>query len=98
RDPVEYRGIGGVLRDLAGDYHRDDYILVANAAQLLLSPLSELATLLAESDADGPADVSLISHRDGTPSGLMLIRCGSLWCIPQVGYVDMKEQALPMIA
>jgi len=98
RDPVEYRGIGGVLRDLAGDYAPDDYILVASAAQLLLAPLPELAASLAYSNGDPPADVSLISHRDGTPSGLMLIRCGSLWCIPQIGYVDMKEQALPMIA
>ncbi len=99
RDPVEYRGIGGVLRDLAGDYDHDDYILVASAAQLLLEPLADLANQLASFDINhGPPDVSLVSHHDGTPSGLMLVRCGSLWCIPQIGYVDMKEQALPLIA
>ncbi len=99
RDPVEYRGIGGVLRDLAGDYEQDDYLLVASAAQLLLSPLTDLtAQLCVRRAGERSPDVSIISHRDGTPCGLMLVRCGALCCIPQIGYVDMKEQALPMIA
>lgn len=98
RDAVEYRGIGGVLRDLASDYRRDDYILVANAAQLLLMPLPSLALELSNAGNGQAADVSLISHHEGTPGGLMLIRCGSLLSIPELGYVDMKEQALSSIA
>ena len=94
RDPYEYRGTGGVLRDLAADYRDDDYLLVGNGAQVLIDPLTDLADELA---ADA-GDVSLIAHQDGTPSGLMLLRCGVLRLIPEAGFVDMKEQALPLIA
>lgn len=94
RDPVEYRGTGGVLCDLARGYERDDYLLIGNAAQLLRSTLPVLAAEL----ATGAADVSVISHTDGTPSGLMLARCASFAELPSVGFVDLKEQALPAIA
>jgi hypothetical protein len=43
-------------------------------------------------------DISLVAHDDGTPCGLMLIRCGCLREIPAIGYIDLKEQALPEIA
>lgn len=94
RDLSEYRGTGGILRDLAEQYDPDDYILVANAAQVLLDPLPAIAAALDRRHAD----VSLIAHRDGTPSGLMLLRCGVLRMISPVGFIDMKEQALPEIA
>ncbi|MDB5322235.1 MAG: glycosyl transferase family 2 [Phycisphaerales bacterium] len=94
RDSSSYRGTGGVLRDLATQYADEDVLLVANAGQALLSPLAELARSLAELEGD----VSLISHADGTPSGLMLVRCRALRKVSQTGYVDMKEQALPAIA
>ena len=44
------------------------------------------------------SDVSFVAHEDGTPSGLMLIRCEALRMISAKTYVDMKEQALPVIA
>jgi hypothetical protein len=94
RDLSPYRGTGGVLRDLSAEYGDEDVLLVANAAQALLLPLPDLALAL----ADFNADVSLISHADGTPSGLMLVRCQALRQLSQSGYVDMKEQALPAIA
>jgi hypothetical protein len=93
-DANSLRGTAGVLRDLAEQYADDDYILVANAAQLMFSPLGEL---LAGLHGTG-GDVSVVSHADGTPSGVMLIRCGVLDCVPAVGFMDMKEQALPRIA
>jgi hypothetical protein len=43
-------------------------------------------------------DVGLIAHDDGSPSRLWLIRCGCLRRIPAIGYVDLMEQALPLIA
>lgn len=98
RDPMEYRGIGGVLRDLAGDYQDDDYVLVLSASQLLLRSLPELVMMLANADQHEAPDVSLISHHDGTPNGMSLIRCGALKCVPEVGFVDFKEQALGVIA
>jgi N-acetylglucosaminyldiphosphoundecaprenol N-acetyl-beta-D-mannosaminyltransferase len=94
RDLSEYRGTGGVLRDLANDYADDDLIVVANAAQILLEPLS---AIVAELQRTG-GDVSVVAHEDGTPSGIMLVSCKTLRLIPETGYVDMKEQALPQIA
>ena len=94
RDLSEYRGTGGVLRDLAIDYADDDLVLVCNAAQILLDPLAAIATALHRKDGD----VTLVSHNDGTPSGVQLITCKALREIPEVGFVDFKEQALPLIA
>lgn len=94
QDGSEYRGTGGMLRDLAQQYDDDDLILVASASQVLLDPLSALAKVLHHKGGD----VNLISHRDGTPSGVMLIRCQTLRLIPSLGFFDMKEQGLPLIA
>jgi hypothetical protein len=82
-----------VLRDLADNYQPDDLLLVANAAQSLLTPLPQLINAL----ADPGADVAMISHDDATPSGMMLVRCAALQSIAKSGYVDMKEQALPSL-
>ena len=94
RDQSEYRGTGGVLRDLALKYDDNDLILVANAAQILLDPLVALATTLDQRRGD----VGIISHRDGTPSGIMLVSVKTLRLIPETGFIDMKEQAMPLIA
>jgi N-acetylglucosaminyldiphosphoundecaprenol N-acetyl-beta-D-mannosaminyltransferase len=94
RDAAEYRGTGGLLANIAVDYDDDDLILVGNAAQLLLDPLPALVTSLKKTRGT----VGLIGHRDGEPSNLMLITCRALRVIPKVGFVDMKEQALPIIA
>ena len=93
-DPRDYRGTGGVLRDIAEDYDADDRLLVANGLQLLMQPLRQIIDALTAL----AADVALVSHRDGTPSGMMLVRCGALAPIPTTGFIDMKEQALPRIA
>jgi len=94
RDTSEYRGTGGLLANLSVDYDDDDMILVGNAAQVLLDPLPALTLSLMKTRGV----VSLIGHRDGEPSGLMLITCRTLRLIPRIGFVDMKEQALPIIS
>ncbi len=94
RDTSDYRGTGGLLADVTLDYSDDDLILVGNAAQVLLEPLTAL--LLALRKTGGA--LSVVDHRDGTASGLMLVTCRTLRLIPSVGFVDMKEQALPAIA
>lgn len=94
KDLSEYRGTGGVLRDVAADYDDDDYILVANACQILLDPLAAIAAALAKQGGD----VNLVAHDDGTPSGVQLLSCKTLRQISHNGYHDMKEQALPKIA
>ncbi|MEM8737033.1 MAG: hypothetical protein AAGG38_00950 [Planctomycetota bacterium] len=93
-DPSDFRGTGGLLSDLARGYRDQDLILATHASQLLFEPLAELAGAMA-----GPqSDVSLVCSADGTPSGLMLLRCGCLREINPVGFVDLNEQALPAIA
>ena len=94
RDQSEYRGTGGVLRDIAHAYADDDLILVANAAQILLDPLPVILSNLHAQQSD----VAVISHDDGTPSGIMLLACKTLRLLPVEGFVDMKEQGLPLIA
>jgi exopolysaccharide biosynthesis WecB/TagA/CpsF family protein len=94
RDLSEYRGTGGVLHDLAADYDDDDLLLVANAAQILLDPLPLILAALRRKRAD----VAVISHEDGTPSGMMLVRRKVLRLLPAEGFIDMKEQGLPLIA
>ncbi|HEX4796933.1 MAG TPA: WecB/TagA/CpsF family glycosyltransferase [Humisphaera sp.] len=94
RDLSEYRGTGGVLHDLGRDYQDDDLILVANAAQILLDPLPVILAALRRKRAD----VAVISHEDGTPSGMMLLTCKVLRMLPVEGFFDMKEQGLPLIA
>ena len=94
RDRFDFRGSGGVLHDIAEDYPDHAYILVANAAAVLLDPLSKIFESLVTCNAD----IAIHAQPDGTPSGLMLIRCGTLRQIAPVGFVDMKEQALPAIA
>src|SRR5205085_399511 len=94
RDPFEYRGTGGVLHDVARELEDDDYLVVATGAQLLLEPLKELVAGLTRRGGD----VGILAHRDGMPSGLMLVRCGVLRQISDLGFVDLKEQALPAIA
>jgi len=94
RDVNEFRGTAGLLSDLADKYEDEDLILVANAAQILLDPLAGIASAL---DRLG-ADAGVISHTDGTPSGIMLFSGKTLRVIPRSGFVDMKEQSLPTIA
>jgi len=93
-DPFEFRGTAGVLRDLTREYHEDDYILIANASQPPLGSLeSDFAAL---AGARGVGRVLIDGNR--SPTGLILLRTGCLDAVPDVGYTDLKEQALPEIA
>ena len=97
RDMSAFRGTGGVLHDLAGEYDDEDLLLVCSAGQILMDPLSVQVRALSQKIARG-ADMAIIGHEDGTPGGAMLLRCKTLRGISSIGYVDMKEQALPKIA
>jgi hypothetical protein len=94
QDPLAFRGTGGLISDVAKEYGDDDYLILANAAQLMLTPLPRLVEAMAEMQAD----VTLLCDKDQRPKGLTLIRCGALRDIPSVGFVDLNEQALPAIA
>lgn len=93
-DPAELRGTGGLLHDLAAEYSDDTYLMVAGASTLLLNPLADLLEELRQTKAD----VALFVQQDGSSPNIMLVRVSCLRCIPRVGFVDFKEQALPRIA
>ncbi len=94
RDPFELRGTGGILKDATADLADDDYILVAAANQVINEPLARIA----ESLAAMGGDVCIIAHEEGQPSNIMLLRRGVLKGIQDVGFADLKEQAMPAIA
>lgn len=94
RDRDEFRGTGGLLRDACAAYADDDWVLIANANQVLLEPLAAQAGALAATGGD----VALVAHDDGAPVGVMLVRAGVTRTIRERGFVDFKEQALPRLA
>lgn len=93
RDPLPFRGTGGLLSDVVQPYDPNDYVLVADAAQVLTHPLVELFDSLHACDADAV----MAADAWGQPAGVMLIRCGVLRNVQSVGYADLKEQVLPML-
>lgn len=93
-DPSDYRGTGGLLSDLARDYDDDDELLVINGSVV---PADRLVRLVDRLDAT-EADVAILTTALGEPLGLTRVRCGALRGIKAVGFVDLKEQALPQIA
>jgi len=94
QDPLAFRGTGGLVSDVAKEYGDDEYLIVAHAAQLLLTPLPRLVEAMAKQQAD----ISLLCDADSRPHGVTLIRCGALRDVPSVGFVDLNEQALPAIS
>lgn len=93
-DSGQFRGTGGLLRDLTADLPDDAWVLVASASQVLLQPLAELLDLMTRTSGD----IVLLREPDGTAGGLQLVRCGTLRTIRHNGFVDFKEQALPALA
>ena len=94
QDSGAFRGTGGALRDLTAEDPAETSLLVANAAQLPLEPLFPLVRQLIQRHAD----VSFVAHYDGTPARVMVLRPRCLRVLPRVGFVDLMEQGLPLIA
>lgn len=93
-DPSEFRGTGGVLADIAFNFDASDYILVAPAATL---PPENLVST-ARAAARIGTEVSILVDRSGRPLDLFLVRCGALSEIPRIGFIDFKEQGIPLVA
>ncbi len=93
-DPNDLRGTAGALRDHCRQFRDDDHVLVATASQCPDPGL--LARFV--SAADLSAGVSIAAGERRAPSGCMLIRCAALREIPEIGFIDLKEQALEEIA
>jgi hypothetical protein len=93
-DRNEPRGSGGSLRDLAQDFPPDARLLVASAFMSGAPDWNSILPALARS----AADVAIHTDLRSVPSGIYLIRCRALAEIPTVGFIDLKEQAMPQIA
>jgi hypothetical protein len=93
-DPHELRGTGGILHDIAEDYPDESFLVVAGASTILLEPLNHLVAEL----MSARSDVAFFAHEDDTAPNLMLIRCNALRQVADVGFIDLKEQVLPVIA
>lgn len=91
RDASPIRGVAGILADATRECDPDSFVGVINGAQVFRHPLDDLMHAMLRKDAD----VVMVGASDGTPVGLWLIRCGVLRTVREVGYVDLKEQALP---
>ena len=94
RDLSDFRGVGGLLRDVAATHGDDDMLLVANASQPIVDPWPQAIATLAKARAD----IALMVDSPGGPTGLMLIRCGALRSVAPICYGGFKEQALPQLA
>ncbi len=94
REANEFRGTGGVLRDLAGEYGPDEMLLVASAGQILVEGLAPLANELFSLDCD----VAMVGHGDGTPGGVFIVNTRVLAALRDIGFLDFKEQVLPRLA
>jgi NDP-sugar pyrophosphorylase family protein len=93
-DPAEYRGTAGLLHDLTGDLDEDQVVLVVNGRQILTEGLDTIMDQMVTAGGD----LVTASVSDGTPTLLLLARAGVFRSVSPVGYVDLKEQALPRIA
>ncbi len=91
RDAAEYRGTAGVARDLTTDFGDDDRVLVAGASQIQREPIADVLRAI----ADGEEAVSVVPHGASEHAGLFVLRCGRLRDVSAVGFVDLKEQAIP---
>lgn len=93
RDPNEWRGSAGVLRDLAGETVGDgECVLMLEGG--CLPPVS-LEPIVASLEAG--AIMAVGATDDLTPAGAIGCRVDVLSIVPDVGYCDLKEQVIPRL-
>lgn len=93
-DPTDFRGTGGLVADVAAGFDDDDFLLVAPGS---IAPPADLIGSLRAAARIG-TDLSILIGACGRPLDLFLIRCGSLDSIPSIGFIDLKEQGIPLVA
>ena len=91
QDASPIRGVAGILADATRGSDPGEFVVVINGAQLFRRPLDELIDLMIRKESD----VTMAASAEGTPVGIWLVRCGVLRSVRDVGYIDLKEQALP---
>lgn len=89
-DRAEYRGPAGVVRDACERYAPDDLVLVAEAARYVHA---DLVPALAHHGFHA-SDVTVLANPDKSPAGLFILKVSTLALVPEVGFIDLKEQWL----
>lgn len=91
RDATEYRGTAGVVKDAIVDVPRGAHVLVATASQIVREPIERVLSAL-----NGASEgVGLVPHRGSDFAALFLLHSSRFDSVPDVGFMDLKEQALP---
>lgn len=85
-----WRGPAGLLRDLCGDLSDDALILVMEGARWYGAPV---LPCLAQHLHRTP-DATIAACPDSTPAGLYVLRRSVLDLVPEVGFLDLKEQLI----
>ncbi len=92
-EPASWRGAGGILRDVAADCPEDAVIVICEA--IAMPP--ESTRPLLEGLADSAAGVVGIYGED-QPAGVYAFHRDAIGKAPSIGYHDLKEQFLPVLA
>lgn len=88
REASAWRGSAGVLADVCKPFASDATILVLEGARWLAVPLLPML----EAHARRDAHITVARNPDATPAGAYLVRRSTLDAVPQLGYLDLKEQ------
>lgn len=90
-----YRGPAGVVWDACADLaDTDGLVLIIEAQRYLCS--GGLAELVAEHAADD-CGVSVVANPDESPAGVFIVRRSMLERVPEIGFMDLKEQWLQAV-
>lgn len=93
-EPAAWRGVGGILRDVADNVGDNAVIIAAEAHALPPTTLTPLASALTAPEGravDGAVGVC----GNNEPAGVYAFTGRALGLTPEVGYFDVKEQLLP---
>jgi hypothetical protein len=90
QDLAELRGTAGVVRDLTQHLGDSDLVLVGMANQV---QFASQANAVADLAASGEG-VVLVPHGAGDLASAFVLRRSRLAGIPDIGFVDLKEQAI----
>jgi glycosyltransferase involved in cell wall biosynthesis len=89
-EPRPLRGPAGVLHDVCRTAPPDAHVLVVEAARFAEVSLVDAL----REHAERRADVTVVVNADETFAGAYVIRCGALREVPDIGFVDLREQWL----
>lgn len=84
------RGTAGVVADACRGYDPDSSVLVVEGSRYSVSGLGHLLCRHFKSGAE----ITLGRNPDQSPSGMYVVRCGACSLVPQIGFMDFKEQWL----